>query len=137
MAEHRNVSVAMTSVPETNGHVPNRILRALPQAEYERIRVHLELFTLTFGEILHEPGDSMHSLYFPNHGVISMLTVLENGDVVEVATIGNEGMADLSAFLGLEVSESRLLVQVPGNAMRIKVDALQELVAENPGFRAG
>src|SRR4051794_12078184 len=114
MASRRTLRPEMTSVPSTNGHIPNRILRALPEAEYERIRPRLELFALKFGEVLHEPGDPLQYLYFPNHGVLSLLTVLENGDVVEIATIGNEGMADLSAFLGLEVSESRLLVQVPG-----------------------
>ncbi len=137
MTEHPSLSAEMASVPETNGHISNRILRALPRAEYERIGPYLEPFVLTFGEVLLEPGDATNYLYFPNNGVISMLTVLENGDVIEIATIGNEGMADLSVFLGLAVSESRLLVQVPGNAMRIGTNDFQELVRDNPVFRAG
>jgi hypothetical protein len=61
--------------------------------------------------------------------------VLENGDLVEIATIGNEGMADLSVFLGLKTSSSRLLCQVPGDTLRMKTEVFLDLVARQPSLR--
>src|SRR5512140_103693 len=122
-------------VPEQNGQIANRILRSLPKAEYEKMLPHLELMRFPMERIVHESGQEMGHVYFPNHGVLSMLTVLENGDLIEIATVGNEGMADLSVFLGLEVSNSRLLVQVPGDTLRMERDIFLDLVSRLDGLR--
>ncbi|MDP9236508.1 MAG: Crp/Fnr family transcriptional regulator [Chloroflexota bacterium] len=67
--------------------------------------------------------------------MISTLTVLDDGSAVEIATIGNEGMTDVSVFLGLEESDSRLLVQVPGTAMRMESGRFREHVEHIPILR--
>lgn len=108
--------------------VANRILRAVSDGEYAELLNHLELVRYPLGRIVYEAGQEMTHVYFPNHGVLSMLTVLENGDVVEIATVGNEGMADLSVFLGLRISRSRLLVQVPGDTLRMEKDVFLKYV---------
>src|SRR5689334_25052411 len=101
----------MEAIPTTNGKISNRILRSLPASEYEELLPHVDLVRLRIGQVLHEPGEEMRYVYFPNHGVLSMLTVLDSGEAVEIATVGNEGMADLSVFLGLKVATSRLINQ--------------------------
>ena len=116
--------------------VENRILSALPPEDYERILPDLKAVPLKFRISLHEPGDKMPYVYFPNTGVISMLTVLADGDAVEIATVGNEGMTDLSVFLGLEESDSRLLIQVPGTAMRMESARFCQHVEQIPALRA-
>src|SRR5512141_2495213 len=116
--------------------VANRLLSSLPPEEYERILPDLKEVPLKFRVSLHEPGDKMPYVYFPSTGVISMLTVLEDGAAVEIATIGNEGMTDISVFLGLEESDSRLLIQVPGTAMRMNSDRFREHVEQIPSLRA-
>ena len=121
--------------PRSNGQIANRILRTLPKEEYEVLLPHLELLRFPMGRIVHEAGQEMSHVYFPNHGVLSMLTVLENGDLVEIATVGNEGMADLSVFLGLKVSNSRLLVQIPGDTLRMDRDLFTALVSDLEGLR--
>ena len=119
----------------SNDPVPNRILRALGKSEYEALEPHMELLRLPMGRIVHEAEQEMEYVYFPNHGVISMLTVLENGDVIEIATVGNEGMADLSVFLGLRVSHSRLLVQIPGDTLRMHRDVFIDYVSRFDSLR--
>jgi CRP-like cAMP-binding protein len=116
--------------------IPNRILSSLPPDEYKRILPDLKPVPLKFRVSLHEPGDRMPYVYFPSTGVISMITVLGNGDGVEIATVGNEGMTDISVFLGLEESDARLLVQVPGDGMRMASRRFRRHVLENPTFRA-
>jgi len=87
------------------------------------------------GRIVHDSGQAMSHVYFPNHGVLSMLTVLDNGDMVEIATVGNEGMADLSVFLGLKVSHSRLLVQIPGDTLQMETEVFLDLVSRLDDLR--
>ena len=130
---------AVAQSPRVDGQrrpIANRILSALPADAYARILPDLKSVPLKFRISLHEPGDKMPYVYFPNTGVISMLTVLRNGDGVEIATVGNEGMTDVSVFLGLEESDCRLLIQVPGTAMRMESDRLREHVEQIPILRA-
>ena len=122
-------TMAKKRVQNSSGQIANRILRTLPRSEYEAMQPHLELVRLPMGRIVQESGQQMNHVYFPNHGVLSMITVLENGDLVEIATVGNEGMADLSVFLGLKVSHSRLLVQVPGDTLRMESKAFLDFAS--------
>lgn len=127
--------MAKTRVKHSKGQIANRILRSLPSSEYKAMQPHLELVRLPMGRIVQESGQEMDHVFFPNHGVLSMLTVLDNGDLVEIATVGNEGMADLSVFLGLKVSHSRLLVQVPGDALRMDRKSFLDFVSRSERLR--
>jgi hypothetical protein len=60
---------------------------------------------------------------------------MDDGAVVEVGTIGNEGAVGLSLFLGVSVSVPQTLVQIPGNARRMPAAAFQSAVRELPLFR--
>ena len=115
--------------------IANRILRSLKPAVYEQVLPHLEPIQFPLEMVIYNPGDVFDFVFFPNNGVLSMLTVLDNGDIVEIATVGNEGMADMSVFLGLRTSSSRLLCQVPSDTLRIPTATFVELVEELPGFR--
>jgi CRP-like cAMP-binding protein len=124
-------------VPSSTRHraIANRILSSLPTEDYERILPDLKAVPLKSHISLHEPGDKMPYVYFPNTGVISMLTVMESGVAVKIASIGNEGMADLFGFLGLAESRTRLLVQVPGTAMRMEIERFRAHIDQLPSLR--
>lgn len=74
----------------------NLLLAALPQDEYDRLRPMLEIVPLKARQVLHSPGDPPKYVYFPRGGFLSSTVVMENGAMVEVATIGREGMAGLT-----------------------------------------
>jgi CRP-like cAMP-binding protein len=76
----------------------NQLLAALPPAEYERIRPALEIVGLRAKEILHKPGEPIRFVYFPEGGFASILTSLEDGSMVEVASVGREGMIGVAGF---------------------------------------
>lgn len=126
--------VPMPSPGTSNAFIMNRILSSLPQEEYERILPDLTAVPLQFRMSLHEPGDNIRNIYFPNTGVMSMLSVMEKGPAVEIASIGNEGVADLFAFLGLDSSDSKLLIQVPGTAMRMERPRFREHLEQLPSL---
>ncbi|WP_337907109.1 hypothetical protein [Iningainema tapete] len=78
----------------------------------------------------------MEYVYFVNYGVVSMLNLMENGDVVEVATVGNEGMAGLPIFLGANSIPGMAMSQIPGNAFRMRVDVFQrEVTSQSPLYK--
>jgi CRP-like cAMP-binding protein len=77
------------------------------------------LVRLRRGQVLQDAQAPIRSVYFPVAGVLSMLTVLEDGTSVEVACVGMEGMAGLPVFLGAQVSQTRVVVQVNGTACRV------------------
>ena len=111
--------------------VPNMLLAALPREDYVSLLDEAEVIELKLRDVLNEPGDPPSYVYFPSSGVISMLTLLDDGSAVEIATIGNEGMTDIAAYLGVE-SPARWLVQVPGEALRIKADTLRAMAEKLP-----
>ena len=113
----------------------NGLLRALDPADRAKMDADFEKVDLKFKSSLHEPGDPTPFVYFPNDGVVSLLTVLENGMAVELGHVGREGMVDISVFLGVEASESRIIIQVPGSAQRMDSKRFRKHVESLPGLR--
>jgi CRP-like cAMP-binding protein len=109
-------------------HVPfvNTLLASLPEEAYARLNKHLEPVSLKKGKIIYYAGDPVHNAYFPLGGMISLVSTTEKGAGVEVAMIGNEGMAGVSSVLRGISAPYQVMVQIPGNAMRIKSQALCE-----------
>ena len=116
----------MTPVTHNGTPPANRLLAKLPRKEYLRLLPQLERTSLTFGEVLYEPGDTIEQVYFPNDSIISLLSTVSERSVIEVGMIGNEGMAGLPIFMGVSVSLTRALVQGSGSAMRMPAAAVRE-----------
>ena len=110
----------------------NRLLAALPKAEYQRLLPKLEPFPLVFGEVIYEPGDLIRNVYFPTSGIISLLAEVEDRATLEVGIVGREGMVGLPAFMGVKTSGNRAVVQGVGAAMRMKANAFRS-ECENGG----
>ncbi|MBD2309359.1 Crp/Fnr family transcriptional regulator [Chroococcidiopsis sp. FACHB-1243] len=109
----------------------NRLLAALPVEEYEALFPHLEQISLTFKQSIYQSNEPLEYIYFPSHGIISLVVIMEDGGVVEAATVGNEGMVGLPVFLEADTIPSEALVQIPGNAMRMKADAFKAWVEQS------
>lgn len=98
----------------------NRILAALPPADYARIRPRLITVRLELKQQIARPNQPIEAVYFPIDSVTSVLAVTSEGSRgIEIATVGNEGMAGLSLFLGAETSPTHAFVQVAGTAERM------------------
>jgi CRP-like cAMP-binding protein len=97
----------------------NGLLAALPRKDYRGLLPGLKLVTLTYGEVLYEPGEPIRHVYFPNDCLVSLLTTVEGHQALEVGLVGREGMVGISLALGLDVASVRALVQGTGTAMRM------------------
>lgn len=114
-------------MPAAASHIPtkNRILAALPDEEYERLRPRFDTVALEHGKIIYHPGDPIRHVYFPLDAIISIVVILENGATVEVGFVGSEGMAGFPVVLGTNTSFHQVMVQVAGSAVRMSADALR------------
>ena len=91
----------------------NQLLAALPAADYDRLAKHLRLQSTVVGATLHEHGRRIDDVYFPNGGVYSITNRMRDGALVEVATVGREGMLGVGVFLGDRSGSGRTMQQVP------------------------
>ncbi len=111
---------------ERNPHsIKNRLLAALPHEEYQRLQPHLELVQLSNRRTLCEVGDSIRHAYFLNSGMGSLLALTQSGATVEIAMVGNEGMLGIPVILGAKNAPYQIMVQLPGEGMRIKTDVIR------------
>lgn len=99
--------------------IENSLLGALPCKEYRRLLAGLEPVTLTFGEVLYEPRETIPHVYFPGSSLVSLLTLADGHLALEVGLIGRDGMVGIPLVLGHTVSSVRALVQGTGTAMRM------------------
>ncbi len=100
--------------------IANDLLASLPQEDYRRLLARLEPVTLTFGDVLYEPGDAIRHVFFPGISLVSLLTLVDDHLALEVGLVGSEGMVGLPLALGIGVSSVRALVQGSGQAMRMQ-----------------
>jgi CRP-like cAMP-binding protein len=113
----------------------NRLLAMLPQSDLDRLLPRMRRISLARKQILHKAGERIGEVYFPNGGVCSMTTVMSDGRMVEVATIGNEGVVGISAIFGRENANGESLVQVPGtDALALPIEVFRAEVEQNPAF---
>ena len=110
--------------------IENQLLAALPLKEYQRLQPDLEQVALTFGTILYQPGEVMPYVYFPNQGIVSLLSMVEERSPLEVGMVGSEGMVGIGIFLGASTSLNRALVQGTGTAMRMKAGVLRREIKQ-------
>lgn len=106
----------------------NRLLGALPAEEFERLRPHLETVTLEIKDYLYEPGGPIEYVHFPIDCVASTMATMEDGRMVEVGTIGKEGMDGLPVFLGAQTAPLASFCQVSGDAARMSAEAFRSEV---------
>jgi CRP-like cAMP-binding protein len=104
----------------------NRILNALPPEEYEHLAAYLEPVEMLLGEVLYHPNEPITHVYFPNHGTVSVISTFEDGKSVEAGMVGNEGMFGVCVFLGSVTAPLEAVVQLPGDALRMRSDVLRE-----------
>ncbi len=104
----------------------NRLLAALPTAEYESLARYLEPMTLALGDLLYEPGRQLQHACFPTSAVISLYCVTASGAAAEWAGVGNEGVVGVSLFMGGDTTTSSAVVQTAGRGFRIDRHRLRQ-----------
>jgi CRP-like cAMP-binding protein len=87
-------------------------------------------------EVLYGTDSVIGSVYFPTCGLISIVAELENGRVVQVATVGPEGLLGISLFLDNNVARQLAVGQIAGECLVMRASAFNDAVAESAAFRS-
>jgi CRP-like cAMP-binding protein len=114
----------------------NLLLRKLGDSFENLVKPALEPVAYAVGEVLYNTGSPIGHVHFPESGVISVLAAYADGDTIEMATIGREGLAGIEATLGAENANARYYVQMRGNGWRLAREKLIEITEKHPVFRS-
>ena len=105
---------------DSSASIENRLLADLPRDEYCRLLPNSQVIRLPRNRILYETGDEVRSAYFLNHGLVSLLAITEDGQTVDICTIGNDGVVGLPIVLNVSIMPCRVVTQLPCEALMIK-----------------
>ena len=122
-------------MPSHTARPANKLLRLLKPAGYERIASKLKPTILHAKQILYQPNQAIHTVYFPETAVICQMTVMCNGDTLETATVGMEGASWISASIGAPSMPCETVVAIGGDALALDIGDLDREMRENEHFR--
>jgi CRP-like cAMP-binding protein len=109
----------------------SRLLNSLSPHISEQVLQGSERVHFKRGELLLTAREPARFVFFPLDCMVSMVVSLENGNTVEAATVGNDGFVGISSFLGMEQTDITAVVQLPGEALRLPVDAFRKLLNDD------
>ena len=110
--------------PEIPSSVSNRLLASLPGDEYDRLLSKLQTIRLPRNRIVYEVGEETRYVYFPTHGMASLLAIMEEGETIEIGTIGNEGFIGVPVIHEVRKAPYRVMVQLPMLAHYLESEVL-------------
>lgn len=105
--------------------IRNQILAGLPRDKYRHLFSNLRPISLTTQEVLYNMEDHFRCVYFINDGLASLLSLIGEGDSIEVANVGNEGMVGIPIILREVKTPYQIIVQIPGDALIVNADVLR------------
>ncbi|WGR94877.1 Crp/Fnr family transcriptional regulator [Bradyrhizobium sp. ISRA443] len=114
---------------------PNRLLQALPAAEFAQLHPLLETVELTKDAVLANAGAPVQRVYLPHGGIISLMINLSDGQSVEIATIGRDGVAGAVAAIHSRPLLTDAIVAVPGTASMLRAEDFREAAERGVAFR--
>lgn len=114
---------------------PNRLLQTLSAADFAITRPHLEVVELLRESLLVEAGEALSHVYFPHSGIVSTVVNLSQGQAVEVAMIGRDGIVGAAEALCDGISLTDAVVLCPGTASAMAVADLKAIAGRSAAWR--
>jgi CRP-like cAMP-binding protein len=112
----------------------NSLLAAVGGSAWSRMQPSFHTVRLSLRQVLLDEGEPIRTVHFPVSGVVSTVATFRDGGVVEMATVGTEGMIDIGAALGSRRSLGHQMVQVAGEALAVDYGAFQRHRRDVPAF---
>jgi CRP-like cAMP-binding protein len=113
----------------------NRLLAALTSPDHSLLAPHLKELSLELGSLLQESGEPVEQIYFPHKGMVSLLAVMSDGQGIETATVGSEGVVGAMSGFGIRRGFTRAVVQAPLVASRISSVHFHTAFQKSEGIR--
>lgn len=114
----------------------NRLLAVLPSEIHQKLAPNLKLVSLERGKILHHPGETIKTLYFPLDCLLSITITMSDGTTAETGLVGNREVLGVNAFIGgSETTHTEYIVQIAGSAIEIDAKFLRDEFEQNYAVR--
>jgi len=124
--------------PPSDARPNNRLLACLPSADFQRLRPHLKTLPIAAKHIFHRRNEPVRDIIFPNGGVASVTTAMQNGAMVEIATVGDEGFVGINAVFGTDTIAGETMMQVPDTSVEsLPVETFRQELARGGPFSEG
>jgi len=111
------------------------MFHGLEESVISRVTERGELVSLALRQQIYEPEQAIREVYFPTDSVLSIVTRMQDGNQIEVGTIGREGMSAFPLLMGASSTANDCYCQVHGGAIKISAELFHELSATSTGFR--
>jgi CRP-like cAMP-binding protein len=115
----------LSGFAKSPGRGKNQLLAALSKENFARLSPRLENVPIRIRQIVYEPEKPIEFVYFPLTAVFSQVVTMANGDVIEAATVGREGMIGLPVLLAADRSPLSAFGQIEGEASRMRAGHLR------------
>jgi CRP-like cAMP-binding protein len=110
----------------------NRLLAALPAPDFALLQPHLELATLSVGDVLIQANTPITRVAFVEQGIVSFISLAEDAQQIEAALVGWEGMVGVPVLLDADQTPNEARVQMLGLAWTMSVSALKKALGQSP-----
>ena len=117
------------------GTCQNRLIAALPVADFALLQPHLELATLSVGDVLIRANTPIARVVFVEQGIVSLLSVARDAQQIEAGLVGREGMVGVPVLLDADQTPNEARVQMLGLAWTMPASALKDALAQSPGLQ--
>lgn len=105
----------------------NLLLDHLASEARERLLAGSRLEQLPIKRVLFGPQEVVGKVYFPLSGVVSLVTTMLDGAVIETATIGREGVVGMPMMLDMGgVANATAVSQVHGAAVTVRKELFRD-----------
>ena len=111
--------------------VRNQLLLRLTEEDAQALVPHLKPVHLSLKQELITPGLPISHIYFPESGIVSIVTAAEGSEAIETGLIGREGVTDQVLETG-DSSVLRCIVQLEGSALAVEASRYVEWISEHP-----
>jgi CRP-like cAMP-binding protein len=112
-----------------HGNTGNHFLDSLSAENFNLLRPFLVDVIFQRNAVLCVPDSEIDCVWFPTTAILSVVTILADGQDVEAWTVGHESAYGLLNALGSATAIDRVIAQVPGAAIRMRASRLRAAAA--------
>jgi len=114
----------------------NRLLAVLSPELYKKLAPNLKQVSLEQGTILHHPGETIETLYFPIDCLLSITIMMNDGSTAQVGLVGNREVIGVNALMGRrETTQTLYVIQMAGSVIRVDAPVLLKKFNHNQELR--
>ena len=133
MLECRRPDVSQLSKPNTS--FTNQLLTQLPESDRQALLIGAQTTRLQVGHTIARTGDPMSSSYFPESGVVTLVSEMTTGHQVAVGAVGAEGVVGLDTLFRATQYPYRVMVLAESHGHWVAADRFLRLFEQSEALR--